>query len=81
MEFILPILKTPCRQSLKIPSYIKNPYALIVYFKQNISLYLNILQGPEVTNTIKRHYNSNYGTTELPESTGRFVLSNLCIFL
>ncbi|GES90461.1 KICSTOR complex protein SZT2-like isoform X1 [Rhizophagus clarus] len=42
VDFILPILKTPHRLSLK---------------------------GPEVTNAIKRHYNSNYGTTEFPEPT------------
>ncbi|CAB4378804.1 unnamed protein product [Rhizophagus irregularis] len=69
VDFILPIHRTPHRLSLKAPSCIRNIYAFLVYFRQNISLYLNTLQGPEVTNAIKRHYNSNYGTTEFPDST------------
>ncbi|RIA95235.1 hypothetical protein C1645_803115 [Glomus cerebriforme] len=77
VDFILPIFKTPRRLSLKIPSYIRNIYAFLVYFKQNISLYLNPLQGPEVTNAIRRHYNSKYGTTEFPESeSGRKTPTN-----
>ncbi|CAI2180701.1 6797_t:CDS:2, partial [Funneliformis geosporum] len=69
VNFIFPIRETPRRISLKIPSYIRNTYAFLVYFKQNISLYLNVLQGPEVTNAIRRHHISKYGSVEFPEST------------
>ena len=69
LDFILSIRKTSRRLSLIIPLHIRNTYAFLVYSKQNISLYLSILQGLEVTGAIKRHHNSKYGPVEFLEST------------
>ncbi|CAG8556473.1 3737_t:CDS:10, partial [Funneliformis mosseae] len=46
----------------------RNPYKVNPTRAQNISLYLNILQGLEVSNAIRRHHISKYGSVEFPES-------------
>ncbi|CAG8625753.1 5175_t:CDS:2, partial [Acaulospora morrowiae] len=65
VEYILPIHRTPKNLWLGIPTSIKNIYAFLVYFNQNISGqisgYLKSLSGEEVAAVIKRHHESLYG--------------------
>ncbi|CAG8534715.1 5243_t:CDS:10, partial [Dentiscutata heterogama] len=63
VDFILPVMKTPNRLCLTIPSSIKTVYTLLVYFKQNLSHYLKVFSGVEVTSAIERHHNTTYGVS------------------
>ncbi|KAG9304991.1 hypothetical protein G9A89_007394 [Geosiphon pyriformis] len=79
VEFILPVLKVPTRRAtLKIPESVKDLQAFLIFLKQNLSLYLNVLNGADVTNTIKRHHTSRYGMEILQDCNteiGRFDFS------
>ncbi|CAG8487622.1 14879_t:CDS:10 [Acaulospora colombiana] len=61
IEFILPVHKDPRRLRLAIPTFIKNLYAFLVYFNQNLSFYLRPLSGKDVAAVIKHHHNRSYG--------------------
>ncbi|CAJ0636138.1 1162_t:CDS:10 [Entrophospora sp. SA101] len=68
VDFILPLLKSPKRLTLRIPSSIKNPYAFLVFYKQNIQTYLNVLNGQEVINAVRRYHQSRYGIASSHDS-------------
>ncbi|CAG8503793.1 2965_t:CDS:10 [Ambispora gerdemannii] len=77
VDFILPILKTPtCKKMLNIPGSVKNLYAFLFFFKQNLSNYLTVLSGPDVINTLNRHYIARYGINWNTES-GRKTMSSV----
>ncbi|CAG8803849.1 4554_t:CDS:2, partial [Racocetra persica] len=63
VDFILPVMKPAKRLCLPIPPSIKNVYTLLVYFKQNLSHYLKVFSGSEVTSAIERHHNTIYGVS------------------
>ncbi|KAF9300037.1 KICSTOR complex protein szt2 [Mortierella antarctica] len=62
VDFILPVDRLePARQVLNIPQFINVPYAFLMYLKQNLSLYLSPLTGPDKVNALTRHYHAQYG--------------------
>ncbi|KAF9027985.1 hypothetical protein BGZ52_001088 [Haplosporangium bisporale] len=62
VDFILPVDRLePARQVLNIPQFINVPYAFLMYLKQNLSLYLSPLTGPDKASALTRHYHAQYG--------------------
>ncbi|CAG8506046.1 8847_t:CDS:10 [Ambispora leptoticha] len=80
VDFILPVLKAPTlKRMLKIPGSVKNLYALLFFFKQNLSSYLTVLNGPDVINTLHRHHIVKYGMEILKNwnvESGRKTMSS-----
>lgn len=57
IDFILPVKKTPSIIELfKIPGKIQSLYTLLMCFKQNLLLFMNLLSGTNVYTTINDYY-------------------------
>ncbi|KAI9145638.1 hypothetical protein BKA69DRAFT_1048792 [Paraphysoderma sedebokerense] len=63
VEFIMPIKGPKKRDFFGIPSFVGNPYLLLQYLKQNLSLYLNVVNSTDVNRLLKRHFEIRFDTT------------------
>ncbi|KAK9768108.1 hypothetical protein K7432_001511 [Basidiobolus ranarum] len=67
VEFILPIERQPFSRLLNIPNLVRNPYAYLLYLKQNLLTFLKTLSGSDVKNVVKKHYFRTFGKMNADE--------------
>ncbi|ORX93034.1 hypothetical protein K493DRAFT_302926 [Basidiobolus meristosporus CBS 931.73] len=80
VEFILPTERQPFSRLFNIPNLVQNPYAFLLYLKQNLLTFLKTLGGSDVRNIVKKHYFRNFGkmsTDDYRENESRETTSPL----
>ncbi|KAJ3091169.1 hypothetical protein HK102_001446 [Quaeritorhiza haematococci] len=72
VDFILPTVKPPNRREFyRLPAAVHSPYLYLLYLRQNLLSYLHVLSGGDVSSALRRHYDADYGWSQLDVTNRR----------